>query len=56
MTSLLLLIQPVSSVILAAIILGEDPSTLQIGGVAVILAVVVYATSARRTPVPVPTQ
>jgi drug/metabolite transporter (DMT)-like permease len=56
-TSLLLLIQPVSSVILAAIILGEEPSTLQIAGVAVILAVVVFATSARRAePPPRPVQ
>jgi drug/metabolite transporter (DMT)-like permease len=52
-TSLLLLVQPVSSVILAAIILGEDPTLLQIGGVALILAVVVYATTTpRRDPVP----
>jgi drug/metabolite transporter (DMT)-like permease len=53
-TSLLLLIQPVSSVALAYVILDEEPSPLQIGGVALILAVVVYA--ARRDPVPAPTQ
>jgi drug/metabolite transporter (DMT)-like permease len=51
-TSLLLLIQPVSSVVLAAIILDEEPSALQMAGVAVILAVVVFATSARRDPRP----
>jgi drug/metabolite transporter (DMT)-like permease len=53
-TSLLLLIQPVSAVILAAIILGEEPSALQIGGVAIILVIVVYATSSRRPAAPVP--
>lgn len=47
-TSLLLLVQPVSSTALAAIILDERPSTLQIGGVALILFVVVYATSGPR--------
>lgn len=49
-TSLILLVQPVSSVALAALILGEDPSGLQIAGVACILVVVVYATSGRREP------
>jgi drug/metabolite transporter (DMT)-like permease len=43
MTSLLLLIQPVSSVALAALILGETPSRLQALGVVVILAGVVFA-------------
>jgi drug/metabolite transporter (DMT)-like permease len=51
-TSLLLLIQPVASVALAALILGETPTALQVAGVVVILAGVVYATSARRAPVP----
>lgn len=57
-TSLLLLIQPVSSVILAAIILGEMPSTVQLLGVVIILAVVVFATSRgpRRDPVPAAAQ
>ncbi len=49
-TSLLLLIQPVTAVVLAAVILGEQPSPLQIGGVLVILAVVLFATSGRRSP------
>ena len=43
-TSLLLLVQPVAAVALAAVILGEEPSGLQIGGVVMILAVVVFAT------------
>jgi drug/metabolite transporter (DMT)-like permease len=50
LTSILLLIQPVSSVVLAAIILGEDPSPIQIAGVVVILAGVVWATSSRGAP------
>jgi drug/metabolite transporter (DMT)-like permease len=43
-TSLLLTIQPVASVALAALIFGEDPSWLQLVGVAVVLAAVVGAT------------
>jgi len=50
LTSVLLLVQPVAAVVLAAILLGEAPSGLQIGGVIVILAGVVYATSRRREP------
>jgi drug/metabolite transporter (DMT)-like permease len=52
LTSVLLLIQPVASVALAALILGESPSALQVTGVVVILFGVVYATTSRRTPVP----
>jgi drug/metabolite transporter (DMT)-like permease len=52
LTSLLLLIQPVASVALAALILGEDPSALQILGVVVILAGVVYASRGGRRAVP----
>ena len=37
-TSLLLTLQPVATVVLAAILLGEDPSPLQLVGVAAILA------------------
>ena len=47
LTSLLLLIQPVASVALAAAILGESPSGLQIAGVIVILAGMLYATTGR---------
>ncbi len=47
LTSVLLLIQPVAAVALAALILGEEPSALQITGVIVILFGVVYATSRR---------
>jgi drug/metabolite transporter (DMT)-like permease len=43
-TSLILTIQPVCSVGLAALILGESPSALQLVGVAVVLAGVIIAT------------
>jgi drug/metabolite transporter (DMT)-like permease len=52
LTSVVLLVQPISSVVLGAIVLGERPSHLQTAGVAVILAGVVYATARRRTAVP----
>ena len=54
LTSVLLLIQPVSAVALAALILGEAPTALQVGGVVVILAGVVYATTRRRPSLPAP--
>ena len=44
LTSVLLLMQPVGAVVLAVIILGEDPSALQLGGTVVILAGVCLAT------------
>jgi drug/metabolite transporter (DMT)-like permease len=47
LTSVLLLVQPVGAVALGVILLGEHPSGLQLAGVALILAAVVYATSAR---------
>jgi drug/metabolite transporter (DMT)-like permease len=47
LTSVLLLVQPVAAVILAAVLLGEDPSGLQLLGVATILAGVVLATARR---------
>jgi drug/metabolite transporter (DMT)-like permease len=43
-TSLLLAIQPVGSVALAALILGESPSALQLVGVVVVLVAVMTAT------------
>jgi drug/metabolite transporter (DMT)-like permease len=44
LTSVLLLVQPVGSIVLAVIILGEEPSALQLGGTAVILAGICIAT------------
>jgi drug/metabolite transporter (DMT)-like permease len=50
-TSMLLTIQPIASVILGAIIFGEAPTALQIGGVAALLAGLV---AVARTPGPRP--
>jgi drug/metabolite transporter (DMT)-like permease len=50
-TSLLLTLQPAASVVFAAVLLGEHPSTLQLVGVAAILAGLVVA-SARRARAP----
>jgi drug/metabolite transporter (DMT)-like permease len=55
MASLLLTVQPVGSVILGVILLGEDPSTLQVVGVAAILAGLLTVAAgtkrkSRRTP------
>jgi drug/metabolite transporter (DMT)-like permease len=47
LTSLLLMIQPIGSLIFGAIIFGESPSALQLVGVVLVMAAVVYAT---RTP------
>ena len=44
LTSVLLLVQPIGAVALAVIILGEQPSALQLGGTAVILAGICVAT------------
>ncbi|HET9094297.1 MAG TPA: DMT family transporter [Solirubrobacteraceae bacterium] len=44
LTSLLLMIQPIGSMILGALIFGESPSGLQLLGVCVVLAAVVFAT------------
>jgi drug/metabolite transporter (DMT)-like permease len=43
-TSLILIVQPVGSVGLAALILGESPSGLQLAGVGVVLSAVLIAT------------
>jgi drug/metabolite transporter (DMT)-like permease len=47
-TSVLLTLQPVCSVFLAAVLLGEDPSPLQLLGVAAILSGLLLASAARR--------
>jgi drug/metabolite transporter (DMT)-like permease len=71
MTSLLLTVQPIGTLALAALIFGEDPSGLQLAGVLLVLVGLLVATSARqrrrarglnaepspaRTPPPVPVQ
>lgn len=48
LTSLLLMFQPVGAVGLAALIFGEAPSGLQLGGVAVVLAALITATYSRQ--------
>ena len=54
-TSVLLTLQPVASVVLAAIILGEDPSPLQLVGAAAILAgLLIASVGGRRAREPVP--
>jgi drug/metabolite transporter (DMT)-like permease len=53
-TSILLTLQPVCSVVFAAILVDESPSTLQLLGAACILAGLVTATVGRRPPAPEP--
>jgi drug/metabolite transporter (DMT)-like permease len=48
----LLLLQPVASVLLAIVVLDESPSTLQLGGVALVLAGVLVVATRRAAPVP----
>ncbi len=48
MTSVLLTVQPVGSVALAALIFSEDPSPLQLGGVVLVLAALLAAGRSRR--------
>jgi drug/metabolite transporter (DMT)-like permease len=56
-TSLLLTLQPVATVVFAALLLGEDPSPLQLVGVAAVLAGLVVSSVGRRSlPAPVPEQ
>jgi drug/metabolite transporter (DMT)-like permease len=47
LTSVILTLQPVGSVVLGVILLAEAPSPVQVAGVAVVVAGVVLATSAR---------
>jgi drug/metabolite transporter (DMT)-like permease len=49
-TSIVLMLQPVSTVILGAVLLEEAPSPVQLSGVAVVLAGVVFATVRPREP------
>lgn len=53
-TSVLLTVQPVCSVLFAAILLDEDPSSLQLLGVVAILAGLVLASASRATAEPAP--
>ena len=54
-TSILLTFQPVATVMLAAVLLDEEPSAVQLAGVAAILAGIVIASTRRRAePEPEP--
>ena len=50
LTSVLLTIQPVGSVLLGIVLLGEDPSVLQLTGVALVFSGVLIATARRPVP------
>jgi drug/metabolite transporter (DMT)-like permease len=52
LTSILLMLQPVSTVFLGALLLSEAPSALQLAGVGIVLAGVAFATVRPRTPQP----
>lgn len=56
LTSMLLLLQPVGAMLLAGVVLEEDPSLAQIAGAGLILCGVIVSTRGRRPtePVPVP--
>jgi drug/metabolite transporter (DMT)-like permease len=50
LSSVLLTLQPVGSVLLGIVLLGEEPTALQLGGVALILSAVVSLAARRRRP------
>jgi drug/metabolite transporter (DMT)-like permease len=52
LTSILLMLQPVSTVVLAAVLLSEAPSAVQLSGVAIVLAGVAFATLQPRARAP----
>ncbi|MDQ3066605.1 MAG: DMT family transporter, partial [Actinomycetota bacterium] len=55
-TSLLLTVQPAAAVIFAMLLLDEDPSSVQLAGIVVVLAGIVYATGSRSpAEIPAPT-
>ncbi|MGI9112068.1 MAG: EamA family transporter [Gaiellaceae bacterium] len=51
-TSMLLTLQPVGTVILALVLLSEDPSSVQLLGIAVLLGGVALATTRQASRVP----
>ena len=53
-TSVVLLLQPVAAMVLAALVVAERPSPAQLAGAVAILVGVVVATSAHRGPQPAP--
>lgn len=55
-TSVVLLLQPVGAMILAALVVDEHPSLAQLAGAVAILVGVIIATASHRGPQPAPTQ
>lgn len=51
LTSVVLMLQPAAAVVLAILLVDEDPSIVQLGGVAVVLVGVLLATVERRRPI-----
>ncbi len=51
LTSILLMLQPVATIFLGAVLLSEAPSAVQLAGVAIVILGVVVATVKPRTPV-----
>jgi drug/metabolite transporter (DMT)-like permease len=54
LTSILLMLQPVSTVLLGAVLLSESPSAVQLAGVAIVIAGVAVATLKPRERAPAP--
>jgi drug/metabolite transporter (DMT)-like permease len=54
LTSIVLMLQPVTTVFLAALIFAESPSAVQLLGVAIVIAGVAFATIKPREPAPAP--
>ncbi|MEA2401524.1 MAG: hypothetical protein QOK00_1927 [Thermoleophilaceae bacterium] len=54
LTSIVLMLQPVSTVFLGAVLLSESPSVVQLSGVAIVLAGVAFATLGTRSREPSP--
>jgi drug/metabolite transporter (DMT)-like permease len=52
LTSIVLMLQPVTTVLLGALLLDEAPSAVQLSGVAIVLGAVGFATVGARRPVP----
>lgn len=52
LTSILLVLQPVTAVLLGAVLLGESPSAIQLSGVAIVVAAVGFATLGTRSREP----
>jgi len=50
LTSVVLTLQPVMAVVLAMVLLDEDPSGVQLGGIVVVVGAIMLATAGRRRP------